>query len=101
VTLTLSRRIGLVFRINIQLLISSLCAMGAWACWPKTMDWLVLGMMSVFLAFAAVVGLVNALKAMLLIYEHDCALAAFEHLGPAPKSASMASHEALRKAGMI
>lgn len=96
------RNIGPVVAINTKLLSCALLAGATWYLWPAS--WLEgwrSGVLAVFAACGAIMSLVQALKAMIQLYTRDRAIAEFQELGAKPKSSRMASHDALKAAGMI
>lgn len=92
---------GAVIGINMNLLVACVSGWGAWAIWPGTPEWWGLGVLAVILATGAIAGLVNALRAIGALYARDRVLAAYMAQGSAPKSARMASHADLKRAGML
>jgi hypothetical protein len=69
--------------------------------WPETAQGWAFGVMSIFLWVSALTFLIEALKAAAQLYVRDKAVAAYLAQGAKPKTAEMASPEALRKAGLI
>lgn len=90
-----------VIGINLNLVVASLCGIGAWAIWPTTPEWWGLGVMSIMLGMACAGGVVNALKAMSALYHRERVIADYMAQGGAPKSARLATTEQLRQAGMV
>lgn len=92
---------GSVVGINVQLLLATVFAFLAWACWPSSAEWWGLGVGCVMFAMAALAGVANALRMMAELHRRRRALAAFMAQGGAPKAARLASIEDLERAGML
>jgi len=92
---------GPTLEINFKLLGTSLCACFAWAVWPSTPEWWGLGLLSILMGLGAFALLIDALMAMARLYKRDKAVADYVAQGTKPKTAELASKEALQKAGMI
>ncbi|WP_395664436.1 hypothetical protein [Methylocella sp.] len=87
--------------INGQGLVGSFCALIAWWAWPVSADWAVMAFPSVLFGIVALIAFWNMFRAMLAIYERERAAAEFEALGPAPKSARLASDDLLDRLNMF
>ncbi|GJE18417.1 hypothetical protein [Methylobacterium marchantiae] len=95
------RSFGTILAINGHFLMSGLCGGLAWLIWPRTPEWWGLGVFSVFLAFAAMIAFLKAVRAIVGLHGRERAVAEFESLGKSPKSSEMASRDALIRAGML
>lgn len=92
---------GIVAGINFKMLGAFATGITAYALWPDTVFYWPLGLISLLLAFASASLLIEALKAAVKLYVRDKAIALYLAQGARPKTAKMASGDALRKAGMI
>lgn len=98
----LQRSMGSVVAINMKLLSCALLAGAAWYLWPTSWleEWRS-GVLAVFAAWGTVIAAMQALKAMIALYTRDKAIDEFQAHGLQPKSSKMASHDALKAAGML
>lgn len=93
--------IGTIVRVNLKLLLATaLCGL-AWALWPTSPQWWGLGLVSAFLGIAAASELVEAARLIVKLCQRDRTLKDLEARGAQAKSSTLASRDALRKAGMI
>lgn len=92
---------GIIAGINFKLLGASMTGVLAYALWPNTTFHWPLGLISILLAFASFSLFIEALKAAAKLYLREKTIAAYMAQGARPKTAEMASAEALRKAGMM
>lgn len=92
---------GLVLRINVKLLLGTLLGYGAYACWPSTAEWWHLGVLSLFMAVGGLDQIVAALRLMAKFSARNKAIVAMNTGYAAPKSAQLASDDALKQAGVI
>jgi len=99
--LTLTQRLDSYLAINGQGLLGSFCALIAWWAWPVSADWFVMAVVSILFGIMALAAFWSMFRAMLSIYERELAVAEFEALGPAPKSAHLASDDVLDRLNMF
>ena len=91
---------GAILRINGWLLYATLVGAFAWWLWPtRAEDW-GYGMTSIILGLAAISGVIEAIKTAVKLTARDKAIARYMAQGNKPKTAEMASADALRNAGM-
>jgi TRAP-type C4-dicarboxylate transport system permease small subunit len=97
-----AQSVGMIVGINMKLLSSAVLAWAAWSLWPANWmeDWQ-FGLIAIIVGYGALIRLLSALKAMVRLYTRDKAIAAFEAQGARPKSAQLASRDALMDAGML
>ncbi|MVA98002.1 hypothetical protein GN330_12180 [Nitratireductor sp. CAU 1489] len=97
----LPRSIGAVIGINLQLLWAAAFGFIAWVSWPGSAEWWGFGVLSVMMGLGSLGALVNALNAITGLYARDKALAELMAQGGPPKSARLAGHDDLKRAGMV
>lgn len=85
-----------IVRINGHLLACVICGVGAYLIWPTSIEWWGFGFLSIVLGICAFKSLVRAFRLMRKLKR----FADYEADRAKPKSATLASAEALRKAGM-
>jgi len=87
---------GDIVRINVNLLVATICGAGAYLIWPTSIEWWGFGFLSILLGISSFKLLVRAIALMrkLKLFSEYSKRAQ-------PKSATLANAEALRKAGMI
>lgn len=87
--------------INLHLLSAFLSALACLWLWPSnTHDWMY-GIWSILFGFAAALMLLEAVKKAVQLYRRDQVIAAYLKQGARPKTAQMASNNALARAGMM
>lgn len=92
---------GMILKINVLLLYAAGLGAIAYWIWPTSArDW-GWGFISLLLTMAAVATLIDAIKAAVKLIQLERALAGYLAQGNKPKTAEMASLEALKRAGMI
>ena len=84
-----------------NLLAAILCAVIAKAAWPTSPEWWGMGVVSILFGMAALASVAAGIGGMKSLYRRDRELSGYMAQGGAPKSAKLADHERLRKAGMI
>lgn len=90
-----------VLAINGQLFGATITgALAVWL-WPDTPQGWAFGLLSILLGAASFSAIINAVKAAVKLYQRDKALSQYLAQGAKPKTAQMASSDALRNAGMI
>ena len=94
-------RFRTIAAININLLMAAGCAFIAWAIWPSRPEWWGFGLVSIIMAIGAVSGLGKALIAAAGLRAKEAAINDYVAQGGAPKAARMASHDDLKRAGMV
>ena len=92
---------GTIIQINFKLLFAVVFALVAWVLWPINAKWLGLGVISIFMALAALSLVIEAVRLAIKLYVRDKTLAEFEQLGNRPQSSTLVSEEVLRDAGLI
>lgn len=92
---------GLVLRVNAKLLFAALLAWGSYWLWPTNPKWWHFGVLSVFMAAGALDQFVDALRLMVKLSARSKAIDAMNKGYAAPKSAQLASDDALNNAGVI
>lgn len=92
--------IGTILGVNGRLLYAALLAAVAWYIWPETMRGYGWAYISIILWLASIALVIAACKAALKIYARDRAVSKYLAQGNKPKTAEMASSQALRNAGM-
>lgn len=97
-----AQSVGAVVGINMKLLSCAVLSWAAWSLWPANWieDWQY-GLIAIVVGHGAVISVIAAVKAMARLYMRDKAIAAFEAQGARPKSAQLASSDALHAAGML
>ncbi len=92
---------GTILKINVLLLYATGLGTAAYWIWPSMpRDW-GWGFTSLLLTMAALATLVDAIKAAVQLVQQERAIARYLAQGNKPKTAEMASLEALKRAGMI
>lgn len=89
-----------VVNINIRFLQACLFGWMAYACWPTRPFELGWGLLAFIAIAISVVCLINAIKDMTKLYQREKTIKAYLDQGVQPKSSTLASDEALKKAGM-
>lgn len=92
--------LGTIIGINARFLYATLLSAVAWSIWPESMRGYGWGFLSICLWLASFALIVEAAKAALKLYARDRAVAAYLAQGSRPKTAEMASSQALKNAGM-
>lgn len=92
---------GAVLRINVLLLGAVLLAAIAWAIWPSSPEWWGFGLLSIILGLAAFGTLIDAVRAMVKLYERQKIVARMEATARPAEQTEFADHDALKQAGMI
>ena len=92
--------IGTILMINGRLLYATILSALGWYLWPETMRDFMWGFYSILLWLASFVLFVEAVKSAVKLYARDRAVANYLAQGSKPKTAEMASTDALRNAGM-
>lgn len=91
---------GSIIKINLHCLQAIAFGLIAWWCWPTRpfdLGWGLLAFISVMVVLAAIV---SAIKDMIKLYQRDKTLKAYLQQGTQPKASTLASDDALKKAGM-
>lgn len=96
-----SKNTGSVVAINMNLFAAVLCAIIAWAAWPTSPEWWGMGVVSILFGMAALASVAAGIGGMKSRYGRDRELSVYVAQGGPPKSAKLADHERLRKAGMV
>jgi hypothetical protein len=91
---------GTIIGINARLLYAALMSSLAWYIWPDSMRGYGWGFLSICLWLSSFALFVEACKAALKLYARDRAVSKYLAQGNKPKTAEMASNDALRNAGM-
>ncbi len=86
--------------INGKLCASFLFGFTAWAVWPSTAEWWQFGVMSLMCAVMAVAHLIGAIRLMIKAHIRERQIKAFLKQGRVAGSSELATHDALRQAGM-
>lgn len=92
---------GPIFKVNLLML--AVLGQGglAYLLWPSTKEWWMLGFFSIILGAATIATAMRVLHLIWQIYRRDMVFAAFRAKGNEQKSSRMASHDAMRDAGML
>lgn len=98
---SLAHRLGTSVAINANFFCAAGFALTAWMIWPDSAAWWGLGLISVLLGLASLGCGKTAITMMIRRYEYERAVAVFETQGAGPKSSHTATHERMRRAGMI
>lgn len=91
---------GTVIKINVGFLQGLLFGGIAWWMWPDhrfSFGW---GLLTIVSALIASAFLIGALLGMIRLYKREKVIAQYMKLGERPKSSTLASDDALKKAGM-
>ncbi len=96
-----ARSAGLVWRVNMHLLVAFGCGFTAWAIWPQDPQWWGFGVMAALLGVGSCMETIKAVRLMVSRRARDMALADYEAQGGRPKSSHMASKRDLARAGML
>lgn len=92
--------LGTIIGINARLLYAAIMTGVAWYIWPDSLRGYGWGFISICLWLSSFGLFVEACKAALKLYARDRAMRTYLSQGNKPKTAEMASSDALRKAGM-
>jgi hypothetical protein len=92
---------GSIVAINMHLFAAVVCAVIARAAWPTSPEWWGMGVVSILFGMAALASVAAAIGGMKSLYLRERELSVYMAQGGPPKSAKLADHERLRKAGMI
>jgi hypothetical protein len=93
--------LGSIIMVNLKLMASALLAFASYWSWPTTAIWWHFGVLSIFLGAMAFASLVNALRLIVKLWMRERTIRKMQRIGTAPKSASLAGDDTLRKAGVI
>lgn len=92
--------LGTIIGINARLLYAAIMSIVAWLIWPDSLRGYGWGFIAICLWLSSFALFVDSAKAALKLYTRDRAMAKYLAQGSKPKTAEMASSDALKKAGM-
>ena len=92
---------GALLRINLKAFWAVCLGVAAYLLWPTTLEWWGLGFISICFGLSALGLMVNALRTAMKLHLRRKALEAYAAQGSRPKTAQMASEQALKNSGML
>jgi len=93
--------LGSIVAINFKLMSAALLSIASYWSWPTTATWWHFGVLSIFLGAMAFTSLITALRLIAKLWMRERTIRKIQRIGTAPKSASLAGDDTLRKAGVI
>ena len=91
---------GPIVRINLMSLHACLFGWAAWHMWPDSLQGYGWGLLAIVAWLVCGVSSLNVIKQIVTLYTREKAIAKFLEQGKQPKSSTLASGDALDKAGM-
>ncbi|MGJ8572284.1 MAG: hypothetical protein ACSHXI_16460 [Hoeflea sp.] len=92
--------LGTIIGINARLLYAALMSAVAWYIWPESMRGYGWGFISICLWGSSIALFIEACKSAVKLFARDRAVSKYLAQGNKPKTAEMASSQALKNAGM-
>ena len=92
---------GTIVQINFKLLIAFSSSFVGWLIWPDTALGYGWGFLAILLFMSALGLFIEAIKAITKLYVNDGTVGKYTAQGNKPKSAELASDDALKNSGMI